>query len=92
MFTPAGDVITTSPDTSLILWNSDTGQQIRSFAGLSNLNLIIDVWLANESTLVAVMHDGSVYFWKLNDAELQRVVPGDPVVAGIGVQHATPWR
>lgn len=88
LFTPDGNLLTTQPDRSVLLWNTETTEQIRSFTGITGPTVMVsDLWLPNETTVAAACSDGNVYLWNLESGQLLRVVAGEPVIAAVGVPN-----
>lgn len=88
LFTPAGQLVTIAQDRSVLLWDPETGQVLRSYSGVTGSTTILnDLWMANDSTLAVVANDGTVYLWNLERSDPVRVVATAPVVASTGVPH-----
>jgi len=88
VFLPDGGLVTTGPDRSVLLWNPDSAELVRSFPGITGATtLVMALWAPNENTLAATCTDGSVYLWDLPTASLLRVVPGEPVIAAYGIPN-----
>jgi len=89
LFNHDGHLVTSAADRSVVLWNIDSAQEIRSFSGVAAPTLLInELWLPDSSTLAAVGNDGRVFMWNLNTAESLPVIPGDPTIAATGVPGA----
>lgn len=87
LFTPAGQLVTASPDRSVLLWDLDKLQVVRSFEGITNQTDIVQgLWMPNETTLAAVS-SSAVFLWNLESGQLARVVPLPPVIAAAGAPN-----
>jgi WD40 repeat protein len=85
IFRPNGELLITGADRSVVLWNADTGQQIRSFQGITNsTSIALDLWFPNNDTLAATCTDGSIFLWNFATTDLLKAVEGDPVFATTG--------
>jgi WD40 repeat protein len=86
LFASPTRLITSGADRSVILWDVDSGEELRSFTGVTGLAVvIIDLWLPDASTLAAACNDGRVFLWDLETGSSLGVVPGSPVIAAAGV-------
>lgn len=66
IFTRAGQLVVTAPDRSVTLWEIQSTEPLRSFAGITGATaIVVDLWLPNEATLAAAINDGRVYLWNL---------------------------
>jgi WD40 repeat protein len=87
-FAPDGNLFVVGSDRSVVLWNTETAEQIRTFNGVTGaVTMISDLWMPNENTVGALASDGKVYLWNFETAALTLVVPGTHVVAGAGVPN-----
>lgn len=87
-FASNGDLLVVGSDRSVVLWNTETAEQMRTFNGVTGpATMISDLWMPNENTVGAIGSDGKVYLWNFETAALTLVVPGTHVVAAAGVPN-----
>lgn len=87
-FAPDGNLLVAGSDRSVVLWNVETAEQMRTYSGVTGaVTMISDLWMPNDDTVGAVASDGKVYLWNFQTAALNLVVPGTNVVAAAGVPN-----
>jgi WD40 repeat protein len=85
-FAPDGNLLVAGSDRSVTLWNVETGEEMRSYDGVTGaVTMITDLWMPNDNAVAAIASDGQVYLWNFESAALNLVVPGTNVIAAVGV-------
>jgi WD40 repeat protein len=83
-FAPDGESFVSSGDNSARVWNIETREPIRSFAGATQS--IIELSASTHSTtVIAACHDGRVIAWDSATGAVLQDTPGDWLMALCGV-------
>ncbi len=91
LFTPSGHLITAAVDQSLLMWDVETAQPVRAFAGVGGApSLIRCVWMASDSMLAAMGSDGRVFTWNIETEGTPGIVAGDLNIVAVGIPGA--WQ